>query len=389
MKILKYNNIYCDISSDEYYLIENNGNIVLNKTKNSILRKPKYIHYHDDNIYVILSSVNVKTNTVYRLDLLMALLFLENDIIKRSWKSIDGSMHFNVIHLDGNSENNNIQNLYVVPYIEQWKIISFENVMKNTYCISNIGNVVKINNNVVCKQHKAISYINGKEYKRVSLKSNDGKFHEYRVHRLIAHEFIDKNFPNEDDLEVNHIDGNTSNNRLDNLEICSPIINTKHAYIFELSNNVGENNYGHKLTSEIVRMICKYLVQYDGNAHKVHEFLKIDGFDVSCSIINKIKNKSSWVNISDQYFAKNDFRNMKCGENHYNAKLSEETIRLICKLILKYNGSIVDVNNELHMLGIDNISNDHIGDIKRKHNWKSISSEYFNYKNGQIIPKVE
>jgi hypothetical protein len=46
-----------------------------------------------------------------------------------------------------------------------------------------------------------------------------------RVHRLVMQEFVGKS-----DLEVNHIDGNKNNNRLDNLEYCTRLENENHAW---------------------------------------------------------------------------------------------------------------------------------------------------------------
>lgn len=61
----------------------------------------------------------------------------------------------------------------------------------------------------------------------------EGKQKHFYVHRLIAEAFI----PNPDNkTEVNHIDGNPLNNRLDNLEWCTRSENTQHAYRTGLIN---------------------------------------------------------------------------------------------------------------------------------------------------------
>jgi len=61
----------------------------------------------------------------------------------------------------------------------------------------------------------------------------DGKQKHFYVHRLIATAFI----PNPDKkTEVNHIDGNPLNNRVENLEWCTRSENAQHAYRTGLIN---------------------------------------------------------------------------------------------------------------------------------------------------------
>ena len=63
-------------------------------------------------------------------------------------------------------------------------------------------------------------------YSYVSLQIN-GKSHRRRVHRLVAKAFI----PNpESKTDVNHIDGDKANNRVENLEWCTASENLTHAY---------------------------------------------------------------------------------------------------------------------------------------------------------------
>lgn len=69
-------------------------------------------------------------------------------------------------------------------------------------------------------------------YKRVTLwKSRAGK--QFLVHRLVCLAF----HPNPDNLpDVNHIDGNPSNNDAENLEWITPQGNLMHAYEHKLNN---------------------------------------------------------------------------------------------------------------------------------------------------------
>lgn len=57
--------------------------------------------------------------------------------------------------------------------------------------------------------------------------SNNGKHKNYKVHRLVAEAFILN--PN-NKLEINHINGDKSNNIVTNLEWCTSSENTIHSY---------------------------------------------------------------------------------------------------------------------------------------------------------------
>lgn len=89
------------------------------------------------------------------------------------------------------------------------------------YQVSNLGNVKSVRNNKILKQ---TNHRYG--YKLVSV-SVGGKHKELTVHRLVAQAFI----PNESKLrDVNHIDGNKTNNNVENLEWVSHSDNIKHSY---------------------------------------------------------------------------------------------------------------------------------------------------------------
>ena len=110
---------------------------------------------------------------------------------------------------------------------EIWKTI----FRFNNYEISNFGNIKK-------NGKKYIPKISNKGYLRVSL-TNKNVSETIQVHRLVALHFI----PNPGMLpQVNHIDGDKTNNRVDNLEWCDNEYNQKHAIKMGLANPHNERS---------------------------------------------------------------------------------------------------------------------------------------------------
>ena len=101
---------------------------------------------------------------------------------------------------------------------EIWKdIVGYEGL----YQVSNIGRVKSIKRDKILKEQ-----LNERGYLRVSLSKN-GKHKTWRVHRLVMITFIGYV---EGKDQVNHIDGDKTNNRLDNLEYVTPKENTNRAW---------------------------------------------------------------------------------------------------------------------------------------------------------------
>lgn len=117
---------------------------------------------------------------------------------------------------------------------EIWKDIEGYEGM---YQVSNLGRVRSLK----YRDKKNIHILKGgtdkRGYKLIGLYFKERK--TYKVHRLVAEAFI----PNPNNLpQVNHIDGNPSNNIITNLEWCDSTYNAIHAYKTGLhkSNKVGK-----------------------------------------------------------------------------------------------------------------------------------------------------
>lgn len=128
---------------------------------------------------------------------------------------------------------------------EVWKpIVNYEGL----YEISNFGRVKSVLRKVL---HPSL--VNGAKYKTIPEKIRkpnimkgyhciglvkDGNVKIYRIHRLVIEHFGERQ-PSEE-YQVNHIDGDKSNNRIDNLEWVTPRENTLHAIKTGLRHNPNE-----------------------------------------------------------------------------------------------------------------------------------------------------
>lgn len=110
------------------------------------------------------------------------------------------------------------------------------------YMISDEGEVISTARPVYSKRKKSVvihkrnqtikpAYVNGYYYVTIGRKS-EGTRKTFKVHRLVADAFCEKRSGCN---EVNHIDGNKTNNRACNLEWCTSSENQKHAYANGLS----------------------------------------------------------------------------------------------------------------------------------------------------------
>ena len=149
----------------------------------------------------------------------------------------------------------------------------------NDYEITKDGEVYSLKHN---KRKPIKGYIDKYGYRRVLLYIN-GKRKKYFVHRLVAEKYIE----NPDNLpQVNHKDGNKTNNCVDNLEWVTPKENIQHA----IKNGFRKSNNTTKLNVKDVKQIKKLFSKYS-----MKEIA--DMYNVSLSCIKHIHAGHTWKNI--------------------------------------------------------------------------------------------
>lgn len=159
---------------------------------------------------------------------------------------------------------------------EEWKDIKdFIN-----YQVSNLGRVRnKTRGNILSPNN------NGSNYLSVQL----GKGKRRYIHRLVAQEFI----PNSRNCkEINHINGNRMDNRINNIEWCTRQDNINHKRV------TGTQLFGSKIYRAILDeqqvVIIKRLLSM--NKYKATSIAKV--FNVSATTIIDIKMNRTWKHVA-------------------------------------------------------------------------------------------
>lgn len=119
----------------------------------------------------------------------------------------------------------------------------------------------------------------------------EGKVKHFLVHRLVAIAFI----PNSENKEqVNHIDGNKKNNRLDNLEWATRSENVLHALDTGLLNTRGVLNNKSKVNEIQVRKI-RMLRETDPKKYTYKVLGKM--FGISSVMAGDIVKRNHWKHV--------------------------------------------------------------------------------------------
>lgn len=142
---------------------------------------------------------------------------------------------------------------------EVWAKLVYPNVPEksNRFEISNYGRLKNIRTQHIYKPN----VLNSGYYSvRTTLGSRKDKIH-ILIHKAVAYAFLS----NPDNLpEVNHKDGNKTNNHVGNLEWCTSHENQQHKYdigLFDKNLISGENNHSSKLKVEDVKYIREHYIK--------------------------------------------------------------------------------------------------------------------------------
>lgn len=166
---------------------------------------------------------------------------------------------------------------------EYWKVVE----ECPSYLISNMGNVKNI------KELKTLRAYDREGYTRIDLYDRRIKKSLKRsVHRLVAEAFI----PNPlNKPQVNHIDGDKKNNRVENLEWCTQSENMKHAFktgLYVPNPLKGEDRYNSKMTYEKVILLRE---MYDSGEFLLKELA--EEFNISMTVTWNIAKRNTWKHI--------------------------------------------------------------------------------------------
>lgn len=182
---------------------------------------------------------------------------------------------------------------------EVWKpIVGFEGI----YEVSNLGRVKSLArveylpNMVRSRKARILMSVphNKNRYRNLDLRNGNGKRKPISVHRLVAAAFI----PNPNNYkEVNHIDSDRGNNKLENLEWVSAQENISHAHskgVFSAATNPNKA-WNTKLTPEQVSVIKRRLLDKDPST----PFSSIAReFGITRSMLDGVRNGWTWASVA-------------------------------------------------------------------------------------------
>lgn len=170
---------------------------------------------------------------------------------------------------------------------EEWHdILGYE----GWYQVSNQGNVKRIMPGRRTRPNRLLRRTRGGDgYEHVSLYKH-GKEGRASVHFLVCQAF---HGPRPDGFEVNHKDGDRTNNRVDNLEWVTHSENTHHAiHVLGAPRWKGERHWRTHLTGSQIKEIRRLYATGE------YTQLQLSGmFKIARTAIGKIIRRESWAHV--------------------------------------------------------------------------------------------
>lgn len=218
-----------------------------------------------------------------------------------------------------------------------------------------------------------------------------------KAFKLVPDELIGK------PIKIEHIDGDTRNNRLHNLRVVEYIEEWRILTYPSVKPNTYEvSNFGrirrlsdgyiyHLTVDTRYGYVFSSFFDYEGKSH--HQFIHrmvaweylTDSRDTDMDVnhINGIKTNNTVMNL-EWVERKTNIRhamltglNDISGENSKVSKFKEIDIRIICEKLVEFKGDIEAVMKYLSSIGRYDISRWNVEVVKYKRRWKKVSDEYF------------
>lgn len=218
----------------------------------------------------------------------------------------------------------------------------------------------------VTSDGRIFSYRRGYEYElKLSLDSygylvvglQNGKSRVTRkVHRLVASAFL-----GEDDRQINHKDCNKQNNQIENLEYCTPLENTKHAW----ANGRNDNN-----GSAVSRAWKDGRMQ--GSIEATKQRWKDGKMSCAAEAVRRAWKDGKMCHVAEAVSkswkdGKHINSILACrGENCHNSKLTEEQ----AQQILDFKGTGI---KQVEIASYFNVSKATVNDIFLRKTWKHLT----------------
>ena len=251
---------------------------------------------------------------------------------------------------------------------EVWKPVIYRDIKPDMYEVSNFGNFRNIKT-----KHMMSAVPTEKGYMMISFRCIGERSRSLKIHRIVAWMFVSGY--DEIHNEVDHLDGNKSNNRADNLEWVTHVENIQRGYKNGLIPVLyGERHGNHTMSDHDIEIICQCLMKFNGNSKMAYvEARKLGVETATLSRVQHIKYKHTGAHISDLYFSDKKFP--------INHRIMGDDLDTICETIVSCNGKYHIIQKYLQSIGIS-VSHTKLRRIVNKETYTSVSDKYF--KKGDI-----